>query len=154
MDSIISDKELRDALAAIKIGKSAGPDEVLGEYLKIFGNICEPIMLNLVRVIFSESSYPEKWTLNFLRPIYKKGSAKNTNNFRGLAIGSVFGKLYSTILLNRLMRYIRGKQLISPKQIGFMKNAGASDHIFLLQTIIAKVVNKNKTKLYTAFYRF
>ena len=86
LDSIISDKELRDALAAIKIGKSAGPDEVLGECLKIFGNICEPIMLKLVRVILSESSYPEKWTLNFLRPIYKKGSAKDTNNFRGLAI--------------------------------------------------------------------
>ena len=66
LDSIISDKELCDALAAIKIGKSAGPDEVLGEYLKIFGNICEPILLKLVRVIFSESSYPEKWTLNFL----------------------------------------------------------------------------------------
>ena len=52
------------------------------------------------------------------------------------------------------MRYIRGKQLISPKQIGFMKNAGTSDHIFLLQTIIAKVVNKNKNKLYTAFIDF
>ena len=154
LDSIISDKELRDALAAIKIGKSAGPDKVLGEYLKIFGNICEPIMLKLVRVIFSESSYPEKWTLNFLRPIYQKGSVKDTNNFRDLAIGSVFGKLYSTILLNRFMTYIRGKQLISPKQIGFMKNAGTSDHIFLLQTIIAKVVNKNKNKLYTAFIEF
>ena len=52
------------------------------------------------------------------------------------------------------MRYIRGKQLISPKQIGFMKNAGTSDHIFLLQTIIAKVVNKNINKLYTAFIDF
>ena len=52
------------------------------------------------------------------------------------------------------MRYIKGKQLISPKQIGFMKNAGTSDHIFLLQTIIAKVVNKNKNKLYTAFIDF
>ena len=60
LDSIISDKELCDALAAIKIGKSSGPDEVLGEYLKIFGNICEPITLKLARVIFSESSYPEK----------------------------------------------------------------------------------------------
>ena len=52
------------------------------------------------------------------------------------------------------MRYIRGKQLISPKQNGFMKKAGTSDHIFLLQTIIAKVVTKNKNKLYTAFIDF
>ena len=59
LDSIIPDKELRDALAAIKIGKAVGPDDILGEYLKIFGNICEPIMLKLVRVIFSDSSYPD-----------------------------------------------------------------------------------------------
>ena len=132
LDSIISDKELCDALAAIKIGKAAGPDEVSGEYLKIFGKICEPIMLKLVRVIFSDSSYPEKWTLNFLRPIYKNGLAKDTNNFRGLAIGLVFGKLYSTILLNRLMRHSMERKLISPEQIGFMKNTGTSDHNFPL----------------------
>ena len=154
LDGIITDKELREALTSIKIGKAVGPDEVLGEYLKVFGQLFEPIMLKLVRAIFSECSYPDCWTINFLKPIYKKGLEKDTNNFRGLAIGSVFGKLYSTILLNRLIKYISEKKLISPHQIGFMKNSGTSDHIFLLQTIIEKVVKNRKCKLFAAFIDF
>ena len=35
-----------------------------------------------------------------------------------------------------------------------MKNSSTSDHIFLLQTIIEKVVKKDKKKLYTAFIDF
>ena len=35
-----------------------------------------------------------------------------------------------------------------------MKGSRTSDHIFLLQTIIAKVVKKNKSKLYAAFIDF
>ena len=111
-------------------------------------------MLKLIQKIFSEKVYPTKWTINYLKPIYKKGNVRDTNNFRGLAIGSAFGKLYNIILLNRLMKYIGHRKLISPHQIWFMKNSSTSDHIFLLQTIIEKVVKKDKKKLYTAFIDF
>ena len=93
------------------------------------------------------------WTVSFLKPIFKKGEKTDLDNFRGLAIGSAFGKLFS-ILLNRLMEYIKQKKLILPNQIGFMKGSGTSDHIFLLQTIIEKVVKKGKKKLYVAFIDF
>ena len=55
---------------------------------------------------------------------------------------------------NYIASYINDKKLISPKQIGFRKNSGTSDHIFLLQTIIEKVVKHDKKKLYTAFIDF
>ena len=35
-----------------------------------------------------------------------------------------------------------------------MRGHGTSDHVLLLQTIIEKVVNKGKTKLYVAFIDF
>ena len=52
------------------------------------------------------------------------------------------------------MKFIDTKKLISPQQIGFMKGKGTSDHIFLLQTIVKKVVRKNKNKLYAVFIHF
>ena len=45
LDSIIIGKELRDALKEMKCKKSPGPDGILTEYLKIFGDIAEPILL-------------------------------------------------------------------------------------------------------------
>ena len=69
-------------------------------------------------------------------------------------MGSSFAKLFSQILLNRLVKFTDTHKLISPNQIGFMKGCRTSDHIFLLQTVVEKVVKKNKGKLYTAFIDF
>ena len=154
LDCIISIKELREALINHKGGKAPGPDEILGEYLKIFGQMFEYTLLKLVNLIFCEHIYPCKWALNFLKPIFKKGSTSDPDNFRGLAIGSAFAKLFSFILLKRLINFIDHKKLLSPKQIGFIKGKSTSDHIFFLQTIVEKVVKKCKKKLYAVFIDF
>ena len=154
LDRKIDLKELRQALNQLKRGKAAGPDKIIGEYLKIFAHVHENIFLNLVNIIFSEQLYPSQWVSNFLKPIYKKGKMNDPENFRGLAIGSTFAKLFSLILLNRLIKFIDLKKLISPKQIGFMKGTRTSDHIYFLQTVVEKVVKKNKKKLFAVFIDF
>ena len=45
-------------------------------------------------------------------------------------------------------------KLISNNQIGFMKGRRTADHIFLIQTIVDKIVKKNGRKLYVAFIDF
>ena len=154
LDSKIKAKELRDALSNLKNNKAPGPDGIIGEYLKCFGRNFEDILLKCVNIIFSEQIYPSKWAENFLKPIFKKGDTTDPDNYRGLAIGSAFAKLFSFILLKRLIDFIDIKRLISPEQIGFIKGKSTSDHIFLLQTIIEKVVKKNKSKLYAVFIDF
>ena len=154
LDGRITRKELQIALGKIKVGKTPGPDEILGEYLKQFGQTFEDILLRLFNAIFSEHIYPSQWTLNFLKPIFKKGSTKDPDNYRGLAIGSTFAKLFSFILLKRLVDFMDLKEILSPEQIGFMKGKCTSDHIFFLQTVVEKVVKKNKKKLYAVFIDF
>ena len=154
LDSNLSSLELREALASLKTGKASGPDGILTEYLKIFGHTFETVLLKILRCIFVEHIYPSQWTVNFLKPIYKKGNSGDPDNYRGIAIGSALAKLFSIILLNRLTKYINQEKLISVKQIGFMKGTGTSDHIFLLQTIIEKVVRKGRKRLYAAFIDF
>ena len=127
LDGIISKKELQDALKGMKCKKSPGPDGILTEYLKIFGDIAEPILLKLIRLMFANHIYPTKWRLNYLKPIYKKGDTQDTNNFRGLAIASALAKLYSLIMLKRLTNYIQANKYISPNQIGFMEGFRCSN---------------------------
>ena len=104
--------------------------------------------------VFAEVSHPSAWALNFLKTLHKKGSVLDPDNYRGIAIGSCITKLFSIILLSRLERYIEGKNLISPNQIGFQKGHRTADHIFVLSTIINKIVKIEKKKLYTAFIDF
>ena len=75
----------------------------------------------------------------------------DTGNYRGLAIGAAMTKSYSLILVGRLCEYAQKKDLISANQIAFMTCTSA--HMFLLQTIIEKIVKKNKKK-YAVFIDF
>ena len=62
------------------------------------------ILLKLVNELFSEAVYPEDWNTNFLKPIFEKGEVVGPDDNQGIAIVSAFSKLYSLILLNRLMK--------------------------------------------------
>ena len=142
IDSRITLKEILEALRDLKAGKAPGPDNILVEYLRIFAEAYPDILHILLNKIFCDHMYPSNWTVNFLKPIFKKGDQGDTENYRGLAIGSAFAKLSSQILLKRLTKYVDEKKLLSPHQGGFHKGKSTSDHIFLLQTIIEKVVKK------------
>ena len=152
LDSTVTGVELKTALNDLK-RKKLGPDGVLSDYLKVFGEAHGDILLKMINGIFCENVYPEDWNLNYLKPIYKKGDILDPDNYRGIAIGSSFAKLYSLILLNRLIEFIDEKGLMSPNQIGFMNSHRTSDHNFLLQTLIEKS-KVHKKKLYVAFIDF
>ena len=154
LDGRITLKEMHEALYELKSGKAPGPDGILLEYLRIFAETFEQTLLSLLNKIFSNHLYPSNWAVNFLKPIFKKGETDDTDNYRGLAIGSALAKLFSQILLRRLTKYVDEKKLLSPNQGGFLKGRSTSDHIFLLQTIIEKVVKKGRKKLFAAFIDF
>ena len=97
LDGRIAVKEMQEALYELKSGKAPGPDGILLEYLRIFAETFEETLLLLLNKIFSNHLYPSNWTVNFLKPIFKKGEIDDTENYRGLAIGSALAKLFSQI---------------------------------------------------------
>ena len=142
----ISEKELQAALSKAKSGKACGQDEIPIEFIKhATGNVTKSL-LDLMNVIFSNAIYPSQWTVNFLKPIYKKGPKDDPDNYRGLAIGSSFGKLYSLILLQRLEIFTDERKTLNRNQI--------ADHIFLLKTLVTKITKQNNKRLYAAFIDF
>ena len=61
------------------------------------------------------------------------------------------GKLFSSILLDRMLHF---KNLYCPdpkEQLGFCKGAQTNDHIFTLKTVIDKYTRKHKVRVYACF---
>ena len=111
-------------------------------------------LCKLFNLIFTTATYPQRWTLCFLKPVHKKDTLDDPDNYRGIAISSCLSKLYSIISLNRLTEEASKRQLISVNQIGFQKGKRTTDHIFVLQTLIDKIVKHEKQKLFVAFIDF
>ena len=116
----------------------------------------EYIIRNTVLKIFNaclhNGTYP--WNTSYVTPLYKSGSIYDPNNYRAIAVGSSLGKLFSTILLGRLLSF-REAHVPNPKnQFGFCAGGQTSDHILTLSTYIQKYVRHRKERLYTCFVDF
>lgn len=53
-----------------------------------------------------EGTVPSDWQIGIIVPIYKKGDSRNCQNYRGITLGSVPGKMYAGILETRIREQI------------------------------------------------
>ena len=135
----------------LKNGKASSTDLITNEILKHLTPRTKNILLDLFNHCFDSGTYP--WNSSIVTPIHKKGDIHNPDNYRAIAVGSCIGKLYSTILLNRLQNF---RNTICPdpiNQLGFTKNAQTADHLFTLSTI-AKKYRSKKCPVYAVFVDF
>ena len=78
----------------------------------------------------------------------------NPDDYRAIAIGSNLGKLFSSILLERLIKFRNMNFPDTLNQLGFCRGAQTSDHVFTLSTCIQKYVKHARKRLYTCFVDF
>ena len=115
LDGKIRRDEILRAIATLKNGKAIGNDGVLGEMIKPGKEILihVDILVKLFNKILTSSIYTKQWKISYLTPIHKKGSIYETSNYRGICVNSVIAKLFSNVLNNRLMTFIKGRKLLN-----------------------------------------
>ena len=89
----------------------------------------------------------------YIVPIHKKGSTNNVDNYRGITLLSMLGKLFTSILNNRLINWAESYYVYIEAQAGFRQEMGTVDNIFLLHGLITHLINQGK-RLYCAFVDF
>ena len=144
LDSRISIRDIEKALKRLKQKAAPGPDKISAELLHSGEIFLMPLLVIILNRVFTHATFPLLWTQNFLKPIFKKGESFDPNNYRGIAVGSAMGKLFSLVLLERLEKRIQETSPLSENQIGFRKGYRTADHIFVINTIVSKVVKAEK----------
>lgn len=150
LDMQISTDEVLAAIQNLKRGKSCSEDNILNE---VFIDCSNELLLRITNVfnnIFKSGFFPESWTKGCVVPIYKKGDINDPNNYRGLTLVSCMGKLFTSILNKRLMKWDQKYNVITDAQFGFKPGCSTIDAIFVLQTMINKTL-KSKKRLYCCF---
>ena len=110
--------------------------------------------MKLFNAIFNSGQPPEAWLKGTILPIFKnKGSSADPKNYRPITIVSCFGKLFTSVLNERLQMFSERFSLICENQAGFRKDYSTIDNIFLLHTLIS-LSNLYKKKMYCIFIDF
>ena len=96
-----------------------------------------PLYEKLFNKILVVGIVPNQWIIGLIIPIYKqKGSRYDANNYRGITLLSCLGKLFTSVLNERLCNFCDTNNVLSENQTGFRKGYSTVDHIFLLKSII------------------
>ena len=150
LDTHFTYTELRSAVFSQKNNKSPGVDNITSEIIKASYDLVCPFLLKLYNHIYETGDYPRSWGDSIISPIFKKGDVNDAQNYRGITLIDILAKIYSQLLLNRLTEWTRKYEKISDNQFGFQKGKSTTDCVFILQSIISKVLNSGQ-KLYCVF---
>ena len=151
LNSDVRVNEVAEQIKKLKNGKAPGIDGVINEFLK---NSPVAIVENITKffnLVLSSGVVPRDWTIGLIQPIYKgKGSLKNADNYRGITLLSSIGKLFTSILNDRIKNYFDCTGFLGDEQAGFRKGHSTLDHIFVLHSVIDWYLSKKK-RVYCAF---
>ena len=150
LDEDITLEELESAIKELKSGKAVAEDSIANEFLKSSLPVTRATICHLFNECLRTGSYP--WNTSLVTPLHKKGCLHDPNNYRAIAVASNIGKLFSSILLQRLISFRQLNNADTKNQLGFCKDAQTSDHILTLTTCINKYLHHNKKgRVYACF---
>jgi hypothetical protein len=166
LNAPITEEEVVSAFQKLPNMKAAGADGITAECFKaatfLFHNgtnaykdfLLAPLITSLLNAIFIHGDFPKCFAINTLTPIFKgKGDPSDMNNYRGIAVGSLFCKIFESILYTRYNTALEGFHLRNPSQFGFRKEHGTLDGLFVLRHLVDKAIAGGKP-LYALFIDF
>ncbi|KAL0153085.1 hypothetical protein M9458_051610, partial [Cirrhinus mrigala] len=131
-------EEVKLAVYALKNGKSPGLDQVAVEGIKAGGDTLLPRLHNLIKSIWRLDKVPTRWKKAIIIPIHKKGDSRECNNYHGISLLSVVGKVFMKILQSRLLKH--REQTSREEQAGFRPGRGCCDQIFGLRQLVERYI--------------
>ena len=146
LDNPFTKSELLGGLKGLKNNKASSFDQISNEMLKVGGKIILEPLLKLFNSVLDNSFYPSAWKYDLLFPIHKSGVKDDPNNFRGIAIASCFGKLFTTLLRNRLQSFCDKGDIISKFQESGKKGSRTADNLMIIKFLFDKIVKGEKKK--------
>ena len=143
LNEAISYNEVESVIVKLKPGKATGIDNVPNEVLK--SDSIKLCIFHLVNKCFETGQVPSVWLQSVICPIPKGGKDPYVPlNYRGISLLSTISKIYTSVLNNRLVKYLENMNLITEEQGGFRKGRSCIDQIFTLTSIIKNRQNLSK----------
>ena len=87
-------------MKSIKNKKTCGTDGIAGELIKYGGSGMSTMLRELFQLIWESECIPERWGEGMIVSLFKKGDQEDPNNYRGITLLNVVGKLFNKVLVS------------------------------------------------------
>lgn len=156
-DEEITSEEIIRAIKVMKKGKAAGidgfPIEVFQGLLEVEGFV--EMLKGIFNLIFRTGEVPKVWGMGVVVTIYKgKGDRTDPNNFRGVSLLAVGGKIFGRILAERISKWAENEGKIAEEQAGFRRGFSTLDNVMLISMLAERELGKEKGYMHAGFVDF
>ena len=104
-----SKAEISKAINTLKNNKSPGPDNIPAEVLKADLETSTQMLYELLGKIWEDENIPQDWKEGHLVKLPKKGDLSICDNYRGIMLLSVPGKVLNRVMLERMKKTVDHK---------------------------------------------
>lgn len=148
LDEMPLREELVRAIKDTPARKAPGSDGIPADVIKCSETAVDQLYPLLCKC-WREKSFPCSMRDAKITTLYKnKGDKGDCNNYRGISLLSVTGKIFARVMLERLQRL--AERLYPESQCGFRKNRSTVDMMFSLRLIQEKC-REQRRPLHVAF---
>ncbi len=125
-----------DQLKRLALGKAAGIDNIMAEFLVYGAEPMAEILNHLFNKISNDCCIPQDWRESLIVPVYKKrGDINNISNYRPIALTCITRRLYERLLKLDIDFYL-GQ--LEDTQGGFRSNRSTLQQVYVLQELKMK----------------
>ncbi|XP_047486851.1 uncharacterized protein LOC125037704 [Penaeus chinensis] len=129
LDEMPTISELSKAIDQLAPGKAPGSDEIPPDLIKQCQTVLLKPIYDLLCCCWAEGEVPQDMRDTKIVTLYKnKGERSDCNNFRGISLLSIVGKVYARVLLVRLQKL--AERVYPESQCGFRAGRSTIDMIF------------------------
>ena len=128
--------ELTTCLEKLQYHKATTSDDTSGEMLIFGGDAFRQHLLTLFNWLLKTESIPTTWQSATIVNLFKEGDRSDPTNYRGIALISCIGKVYSSLWANRLADY--GEMVLSEEQGGFRQRRSTVDQALTLREVLTR----------------
>lgn len=140
-------EEIDEGVRALANGKSPGYNGFPAELFRYAHlpthpgdphsrNVLSPIIADIFTLALRKRTIPGETNICLVTPVYKKGDAYDTENYRPIAVGDSLMRLYASVLNSRLVMFLENNRLRVDSQTGFRPDMSTTHQLFVVQHLL------------------
>ena len=117
----IQSRYISDLLKNCDINRATGIDELSGRFLKDGADILTMPINQICNLSIKFSHFPKDCKVANIKPIYKKGTKTDPNNFRPISLLPIVSKIIEKVIHDKTMNYLTNNNVRYRYESGFRK---------------------------------
>ena len=157
LDNPFTMEDVKLATRGLKNKKSPGQDGIPPKFLKNGGKPLLTVLFRIFTICWNRRRLPDDFRDTNIITLYTNmGDRRNCNNYSGISLLCIAGKVFARLLLPRVRQI--ADRILPESQRGFRPSRGTSDMVFSLRHLQEKSVEQSLplyvviTDLSKAFY--